>query len=235
MAIQGNIQRFFGSVKELVTPIAKSVGSSAGKVGKAGFKGAVGLGNKTLDGIEAIGKVDKKALVSNIKSNTGKATDYILGSGGPSQKQTVRKTRMGQALDNSNVSVSGKLNLLDEVGVHTRGISEAMYSLGKGSQFDIKLGANKSVKLNTGLFKASDTSLIGIKATGLGTAGLMAASTLSGVGDAGKKFNQDRQGYRDGQAQGHAPQQYTSAYQNNGGATGDLVFALNNLRHGGQI
>lgn len=27
----------------------------------------------------------------------------------------------------------------------------------------------------------------------------------------------------------------TPAYANNGGATGDLVFALNNLRHGGMM
>ena len=57
---------------------------------------------------------------------------------------------------------------------------------------------------------------------------------VAGVPAAGKQFVDNRRGTNhDQQITTVAPR--VPAYAQNGGATGDLVFALNNLRHGGMM
>ena len=84
------------------------------------------------------------------------------------------------------------------------------------------------------LIRKDSDSLVGFKATKKGAllaGGIMMAS---GVPQAGEQFVRNRQGTNyDQHTVTSAPR--TPAYANNGGATGDLVFALNNLRHGGMM
>lgn len=61
-----------------------------------------------------------------------------------------------------------------------------------------------------------------------------AGAVIAGTPAAAKSYAQNRQGQNyDNQAVTSAPR--LPAYQQNAGATGDLVFALNNLRHGGMM
>lgn len=90
--------------------------------------------------------------------------------------------------------------------------------------------------IHTGLVKTGSDNFMpfGLKATGLGTTLAIGSAALSGGPEAIKTLNRNRQGTNfDSQPVSVAPQ--TPAYANNGGATGDLVFALNNLRHGGMM
>ena len=74
----------------------------------------------------------------------------------------------------------------------------------------------------------------GMKATGLGVAAAATFQVGAGTPEAVKSWNQNRQGTNyDRQPVTSAPK--VPAYAQNGGATGDLVFALNNLRHGGMM
>lgn len=84
------------------------------------------------------------------------------------------------------------------------------------------------------LLKKNDKSLLGVKATKRGA--LLAGGVMfaAGVPQAGKQYIENRQGTNmDSQPMTSAPR--LPAYAQDGGATGDLVFALNNLRHGGMM
>ncbi len=100
-----------------------------------------------------------------------------------------------------------------------------------------------------GIMKAvgADKSLVGRLFTGKAKAAIFAAGIMGGSLKAGKDYlTEGRTGYNDGQLYRLTPTQ-TNPYQlsnqmassqmghsyaDNGGATGDLVFALNNMRHG---
>lgn len=125
------------------------------------------------------------------------------------------------------VKVATKGGLMDELVFHSRGVQ------------DVTAGAIHAAKNGVGkhhigqLLKRSDNSLLGYETTKLGTAVIMGGAMLSGVPGAAKEFNETRQGqfagvYQMGAIPGLVPQGH--AYQNNAGATGDLVFALNNNR-----
>lgn len=61
-----------------------------------------------------------------------------------------------------------------------------------------------------------------------------AGAMIAGAPAAGRQYIDNRQGTNyDQQVTSVAPR--VPAYAQNGGATGDLVFALNNLRHGGMM
>ena len=93
---------------------------------------------------------------------------------------------------------------------------------------------NKQMKNLGQLIKKDSDSLIGYKATKRGALVAGGIMMASGVPGAGEQFIKNRQGTNfDQQATTSAPR--VPAYANNGGATGDLVFALNNLRHGGMM
>lgn len=90
--------------------------------------------------------------------------------------------------------------------------------------------------INTGLITTGGDNLLpmGIKATKLGVGLAATAQLMAGTPQAVNQWNRNRQGTNyDSQPVTSAPS--TPAYANNGGATGDLVFALNNLRHGGMM
>ena len=75
---------------------------------------------------------------------------------------------------------------------------------------------------------------MGLKATKFGVGLAATAQLAAGTPQAVKQWNDNRMGTNfDNQPTTSAPR--VPSYANNGGATGDLVFALNNLRHGGMM
>lgn len=93
---------------------------------------------------------------------------------------------------------------------------------------------NGKVKNPFQLIRKSENSMVGYKATKRGVLAASGIMFAAGTPGAAKEFIKDRQGTNvDQQPTSIAPR--TPAYAQDGGATGDLVFALNNLRHGGMF
>lgn len=100
----------------------------------------------------------------------------------------------------------------------------------------IKTSLNTLTAISKPLITTGGDNLLpfGMKATGLGVAAAATFQVGAGTPEAVKSWNQNRQGTNyDRQPVTSAPK--VPAYAQNGGATGDLVFALNNLRHGGMM
>lgn len=100
----------------------------------------------------------------------------------------------------------------------------------------IKTSLNTLTAISKPLVTTGGDNLLpfGMKATGLGVAAAATFQVGAGTPEAVKSWNQNRQGTNyDRQPVTSAPK--VPAYAQNGGATGDLVFALNNLRHGGMM
>lgn len=90
------------------------------------------------------------------------------------------------------------------------------------------------------VLKRSDESLLGVKANWKGHALAVPAALAIGAPAAAREYLDMRRGQNDGQLYTNAPvntygQAMGHSYANNAGATGDLVFALHNQRHGGII
>ena len=227
MALADRVGKMFQNITNVAMASGKVGGKIAGPIVKSGLKGAVNLGNKVLDGVEAAAKIDGKEVLKNIghgAKKVGAATVDNVFTNDASYK-TIGKTGAG---------ISKKLNLLDEVAAHTRAAGNIAYKVGRGVDIASFKGpiSGKQRTISTRLLKPSDDSLIGLRATGLGATLMIGASAMTGLPRAVQTAVNDRTGYSDGQAVGHAPTGYTPAYQQNAGATGDLVFALNDLRRG---
>lgn len=90
------------------------------------------------------------------------------------------------------------------------------------------------VARKTGLIRRNEDATFKYTITPLGAAAAGTVMFAAGTPGAVKGYLDNRQGTRtDQQVTTSTPK--VPAYAQNGGATGDLVFALNNLRHGGMI
>lgn len=241
----GYIGRVIGKTGDVITGMAGSsvvrgishVGSGAVKLG---FEGAAGIANKTIKGVqkaapklkqmsgkkisEGIGKVSNKTLVGigDDYQPIGKAlfnSDSGLRLRGSSKGSGRQKT--------TYVSSNKTFGLVDAVTDRAKTYADGAVHVLKGDSWI----TGKQPLLKTG---ADNFMPFGLKATGLGTTVAIGASLASGTPEAVEQWNRGRQGTNmDSQPVSLAPR--TPAYANNGGATGDLVFALNNLRHGGMM
>lgn len=177
--------------------------------------------NKTMVGTDA----DYKTLGKIFNdSKPGKAINDFMGGPVISDNATPRigKTRY--------VYSGSTFGAMDAATDRIKTVADAGAGLLFGKQYNFD-----GIKIHTGLIKsAPDYSVLGVKTTAFGTAVAVGAGFASGVPGALTTYNKNRQGTNyDSQATSVAPR--TPAYSNNAGATGDLVFALNNLRHGGMM
>lgn len=219
-----------GKVLDNLADTAMASGKLGAKIAaplvKVGYKGAVNLGNKAFDGIESIAKHNMKELASSAKSTIKKI-------GSATVDNILTNDESYKEIGKTGIKVSKKLNLLDEVQTHTRAAGNMAYKIGRGKDFKFKgLITGKEREISTRLFRPDDDSLIGLKATRLGKVVMVGGAAMAGVPKAANAAVEGRRGMSDGQSVGHAPNSYVPAYQQNAGATGDLVFALNNLRRG---
>lgn len=105
------------------------------------------------------------------------------------------------------------------------------FDLKKALTNDLKLHATQVTNIAGSMFEKTDKNLLGVKLNKKGMLVAGGVSLIGGVPQATNKFNETTMGtQRDAHITPFAPK--TPAYQNNGGATGDLVFALNQNRKG---
>lgn len=206
-------------------PVEKGVRTVTKAAANAVEPGA-GLIDKTIKGTQ---KAVKKATDANtykkigsaIEEGTGKAiknviTDSATREGSPYKQ--IGKTHMVAA----NRSLFGdEMHRRVQTGLDTVAHIARGDSLLTGKQALVQSGGDNLLPM-------------GLKATKFGVGLAATAQLAAGTPQAVKQWNDNRMGTNfDNQPVTSAPR--TPSYANNGGATGDLVFALNNLRHGGMM
>lgn len=235
-------------VSKVTRTAANAVEPGAEIIDKS-IKGAQKLGSKATNP-ETYKKIGKA-----VEEKAGKVVDSVITN--PADPEIYKQIGKSHAI-RSNKSLFGDemhrriQGGLDTVAAVAKGHSVANTKFGRmGNAIADKMEGNMANKLalglpskmvrgvsniNTGLVTTGGDNLMpmGLKATKLGVGLAATAQLAAGTPQAIKQANTNRQGTNfDSRPVTSAPR--TPSYANNGGATGDLVFALNNLRHGGMM
>lgn len=201
-----------GILKGTFKGISKSVDPAAGVAEKAWQAGEKVVGAAT-------NKETYKRIGKAVESGAGKVVKNTLTD--PDSYKQIGKIpdiKINKGISGSPILVSNKVLLADDIN---RRIKTSLNTLTAVSKPLITTGGDNLLPF-------------GMKATGLGVAAAATFQVGAGTPEAVKSWNQNRQGTNyDRQPVTSAPK--VPAYAQNGGATGDLVFALNNLRHGGMM
>ena len=201
-----------GILKGTFKGISKSVDPAAGVAEKAWQAGEKVVGAAT-------NKETYKRIGKAVESGAGKVVKNTLTD--PDSYKQIGKIpdiKINKGISGSPILVSNKVLLSDDINRR------------------IKTSLNTLIAVSKPLITTGGDNLLpfGMKATGLGVAAAATFQVGAGTPEAVKSWNQNRQGTNyDRQPVTSAPK--VPAYAQNGGATGDLVFALNNLRHGGMM
>ena len=201
-----------GVLKGTFKGIAKSVDPAAGVAEKAWKAGEKVVGAAT-------NKETYKRIGKAVESGAGKVVKNTLTD--PDSYKQIGKIpdiKINKGISGSPILASNKTLFADDMNRR------------------IKTSLNTLTAISKPLVTSGGDNLLpfGMKATGLGVAAAATFQVGAGTPEAIKSWNQNRQGTNyDRQPVTSAPK--VPAYAQNGGATGDLVFALNNLRHGGMM
>ena len=201
-----------GVLKGTFKGIAKSVDPAAGVAEKAWQAGEKVVGAAT-------NKETYKRIGKAVESGAGKVVKNTLTD--PDSYKQIGKIpdlKINKNTVGAPILVSNKTLFADDMN---RRIKTSLNTLTAVSKPLITTGGDNLLPF-------------GMKATGLGVVAAATFQVGAGTPEAVKSWNQNRQGTNyDRQPVTSAPK--VPAYAQNGGATGDLVFALNNLRHGGMM
>lgn len=227
MGFYKRLTKVMNSVNDFgVNKVAPKVGKVINKGVKAApkviDKGA-GVINKTINAGKTAGKyVSDGSLWKDTQEVAGKINRNVW-----TDESAYRKGLFGFETANKGLIGDDLNRRVKSAGDKIAGIYDSI------SKDTVKIGGNE-IPNPMKLIKKDEESLIGIKATKRGA--LLAGATMIATGTPGavKQYVSNRQGTNmDNQPITSAPR--TPAYAQNAGATGDLVFALNNLRHGGMM
>ena len=201
-----------GVLKGTFKGISKSVDPAAGVAEKAWQAGEKVVGAAT-------NKETYKRIGKAVESGAGKVVKNTLTD--PDSYKQIGKIpdlKINKNTVGAPILVSNKTLFADDMN---RRIKTSLNTLTAVSKPLITTGGDNLMPF-------------GMKATGLGVVAAATFQVGAGTPEAVKSWNQNRQGTNyDRQPVTSAPK--VPAYAQNGGATGDLVFALNNLRHGGMM
>lgn len=202
-------------------------------------KGAVrGVARGVANSVEPIaGTAEKawKAGEKTVRAATKKETYKKIGKAVEDKTGKVVKNTM---TDPDSYKLVGKI---PDLKINKKTVGAPILASNKTLFADdmnrrIKTALNTLTAVSKPLVTSGGDNLMpfGMKATGLGVTAAAAFQVASGTPEAVKTWNKNRQGTNyDSQPVTSAPK--VPAYAQNAGATGDLVFALNNLRHGGMM
>lgn len=211
--------------------ILKTLGKAGSGIlsgtGKATMGAASGLGKATMSIGREVGRGLSKDLTKTaIAVGAGAAIGGVLADA--DGNAPIGKTAaIGAGIGALSTAIPGGASVVGAIGAGgvalTASAGEAVGSIGK-----------HMIKMPKGPLTLDN--LNEIKMTGLGKGLLTGAALLGGVRDGYRYFEKSRMGTNDGMLRTATPtvpiQKQQPSYTNNGGATGDLVFALNNLRNG---
>lgn len=225
MGLSKGIGKIANSLNNLVMGLAnsKATRTIVGGAGRAINRSAeplAGVAEGAIKGAQkAAGAVTNKETYQKIgkavEKGTGKVTKNVLTD--PDAYKQIGKVPFGNS-KGTPILAANKTLFADDM------------------QRRLQTSLNTVAGVSSGLVKSGGENLLpfGMKATGLGVVAATTFQVGAGTPQAVKQWNKNRQGSNyDSQPVTSAPK--VPAYAQNGGATGDLVFALNNLRHGGMM
>lgn len=194
---------------------------------KAGKFAGPKIGSLLTGGFKAGSKAGAKATRSLVNGEFKQSAGFFM-NGAAANAGKIAGYSAGEV---NTIATAGKGFLEMAEGFELKGVNKMRGNM---------TGKNHTGKKYGGLLKKNDDSLFfGRKATLLGVGVAATVGTASGTVDAAKEFNQEHMGRNVGSARNAPINTYVNqptmgnAYANNGGATGDLVLALNNQRHNG--
>lgn len=197
----------------------KVIGKVGGATAEAVGKGVAGYGGKTIS--NAI----KSPLTTIGAIGAAGAAGYALADldNRPDSGKVAGKAMLGAAAVSA---IPGAAAVGTGLGM---GIVGAGAAIGGGA---MALG-RASIKVPNAPLSFSNMNEL--KFSGVGKGLVIGAGLYEGIGKAANKFVQGRMGTHDGMMRKATPvipqnQTNSSSYSNNGGATGDLVFAMYNNR-----
>lgn len=208
--------------------VGKGIGAGLSGIGKASMGTTEGIGRATM----AIGREIGRGVTSNLsKSALAIGTGAIVGGiladadGNVSKGKTVA---VGAGIGAVSTAIPGGAAVIGTAGLlGASAISTGLEGLGKVGEKMIKM-PNKKLSLD---------NLDEVKLSKFGGVLLGGAALLGGIKEGFNYYEKSRMGANDGMLRTATPtvpiqRSQTPSYANNGGASGDLVFALNNLRNG---
>lgn len=227
MSLLGRVSKLMGNINDVSIGIAAKVGKVTNRILRHApgvIEGGAGAANKGIHmGKEFIGKVKDGSVKRAVKKGIGKTSTTILSD--ESSYEMVGKSRIG---------VSRKPLFLDDLNRRGKQFVNNGAAVFDTISREYNVVDGHKVKNPLQLIRKDEESLVGYKATKKGVLLAGAGMAILGTPDAAKQFIEDRKGINpDGQVTTSAPR--VPVYAQDGGATGDLVFALNNLRHGGMM
>lgn len=182
---------------------------------------------RNLNNIDDAIDTANKAMPGKISNAIGNVSSSYSNAG----KNLEVATRDGKFFNKiaKKMQDNNKLNKLsNNIKNHDKAVG---FDLKRAVKNDLKLHANQAINFAGSMFEKTDKNLLGVKLNTKGKIVAGGVALASGSKQAATKFNETTMGtQRDSQITPHAPR--VPAYQNNGGATGDLVFALNANRRG---
>lgn len=202
------------------------------------LKGAAKVASTVGKTAVGTAKLGKNIVTSNTVKNTvkkiGKTADSLFIS------KNVRESKIGTALHGVADKVDDFVSIASRNKDTKTAIGETIRTHAKThvSNANITHGAAEvwanrgkaALKYASMGLKESNDSLLGVKVNALGGAVLTAGAVALGTRNAAKEYNKQMQGQQSQGTVSSAPRM--PSYANNGGATGDLVFALNKNRRG---
>lgn len=220
------VGKVFNTAQNLVMGVATSKPvEKIVKTGARAIKESVEPGAGVLDkGLRGAKKAVQTATNVETYKTIGKVTQDVSGK---VIKNTITDPDAYKQIGKSHSLIANKSLFGDEMHRRIQGGLDTVAHIVKGDS--ILTGKNPLLK--TGGDNLLPMGLTATK-TGIGLAAV--AQLAAGTPQAVEQWNKGRQGTNyDNQPVTSAPK--VPAYANNGGVSGDLVFALNNLRHGGMM
>lgn len=243
------VGRLYNTTKNLImgvgtSEITQKVVSKVAKAVADAVEPGAGIADKSLKsakkGVQAATNPKTYSKIGKaVESGAGKVVNNVVTDPG-SYKQIGKShvVRSNKSLfgDEMHRRIQGGLDTVAAVATHKSKIGNKVADFLESDNKLLNIPSKMVRGVSNGLVTTGGDNLLplGMKATGLGVVAASAVQLGAGAPDAVKQWNANRQGSNyDSQPVTSAPR--TPSYANNGGATGDLVFALNNLRHGGMM
>lgn len=231
MSLLGRVTKLMGNINDVSLETAGIVGKAANKILKRApglVEGGAGIANKGVEiGKTAIKKIKDGSAKRAATEGIGKVSRTFLSD---DSSYEILKLRNKE----TNIGLSKNPLILDDLSRRGKQFVNNGAVVFDTISRDYNVVDGYKVKNSLQLIRKDEESLIGYKATKKGVLLAATGMTIMGTPDAAKQFIDDRKGINpDRQVITSTPR--VPAYAQNGGATGDLVFALNNLRHGGMM
>ena len=199
-----------------------TVGVAAGKAMRKTPKVIEGVAGGLDKTIKTVGKAAKGVKEGAIGKAAGTVTRSVLSDDSAYRRFGGKKW---------GIEATWKPLVVDGVGQVAREVGDSLAFA--GNVLSKETIGNTHVPNPLKIFERSNDNLLGWKLNKRGKLIIGAGALIAGAPGAAKEYVNDRRGNGQSELRPIAPR--TPAYADNGGATGDLVFALNNLRHGGMM